>query len=203
MKWGATNTIAQLIHLRASAEVHAIGRQLPLSPKPKKLDMSDTLVRSETATGTPGARTVDMKLEAVVIPVSDVDRAKRSYGDLAWTLDADFAVGDTFRVVQFTPPGSPCSIHFGTGVTSAAPRSAQGLYLFVSDIEAARAELVERGADVSEVLHRTGPGMPIKGRHPERGSYASFASFSDPDGNVSRMVGWVSAVAGGGHARGP
>ena len=98
-----------------------------------------------------------MKLEVVVIPVSDVDRAKRFYGSLGWRLDADFAIGNDFRVVQFTPPGSPCSIHFGTGVTSAAPGSAQGLYLVVSDIEAARAELVGRGVDASEVFH-AGPG---------------------------------------------
>ncbi len=98
--------------------------------------------------------TNDMKLEVVVIPVSDVDRAKRFYGGLGWKLDADFAKGDAFRVLQFTPPGSPCSIHFGTGITSAAPGSAQGLYLVVSDIEAARTELVALGVDVSEVFHR-------------------------------------------------
>jgi catechol 2,3-dioxygenase-like lactoylglutathione lyase family enzyme len=130
---------------------------------------------------------VDMKLEAVVIPVSDVDRARHFYDDLGWRLDADFAVGDAFRVVQFTPPGSPCSIHFGTGVTTAAPDSAWGLYLIVSDIEAARAELVNRGVAVSEVTHRAGPGQaPLKGRDPEGRSYVSFASFSDPDGN-----GWL------------
>ena len=122
--------------------------------------MSNTQVRSETAIETPRARTVDMKLEVVVIPVSDVERAKRFYGDLGWRLDADFVVGDEFRVVQFTPPGSPCSIHFGTGVTSAVPGSAPGLYLVVSDIEAARAELVDRGVEVSEVFHRAGPGKP-------------------------------------------
>ena len=108
---------------------------------------------NEHATRIPTAATVDMKLEVVVIPVSDVDRAKRFYGGLGWRLDADFAVGNDLRVVQFTPPGSPCSIHFGTGITTAAPGSAQGLYLVVSDIEAARAELVGRGADVSEVFH--------------------------------------------------
>src|SRR5206468_8176566 len=95
--------------------------------------------------------TIDMKLEVVVIPVSDVDRAKRFYGGLGWRRDADFVVGDEFRVVQFTPPGSPASIHFGTGLTSAVPGSARGLYLVVSDIEAARAALVERGVDVSQV----------------------------------------------------
>jgi catechol 2,3-dioxygenase-like lactoylglutathione lyase family enzyme len=149
--------------------------------------MSSAQVRSETAIETPRARTVDMKLEAVVIPVSDVDRAKRFYGGLGWRLDADFVVGDAFRAVQFTPPGSPCSIHFGTGITPAVPGSARGLYLVVSDIEAARAELVGRGVDVGEVFHLAGPGKPpLSGRDPERRSYASHASFSDPDGN-----GWL------------
>jgi catechol 2,3-dioxygenase-like lactoylglutathione lyase family enzyme len=139
------------------------------------------------ATKTLKLQTVDLKLEVVVIPVSDVDRAKRFYDGLGWRLDADFAVGDTFRVVQFTPPGSPSSIHFGTGLTSAAPGSARGLYLVVSDIEAARAELIGRGADVSEIIHRAGPGQPpISGRDPERRSYRSSASFADPDGN-----GWL------------
>ncbi|ANT52076.1 VOC family protein [Mesorhizobium amorphae] len=132
-------------------------------------------------------RTLDMKLEAVVIPVSDVDRAKRFYSGLRWRLDADFVVGDVFRVVQFTPPGSPCSIHFGNGLTTAAPGSAKVLYLIVSDIDAARAELVARGVEASEVFHRAGPGQPaISGRHPEGRSYSSFATFSDPDGN-----GWL------------
>jgi catechol 2,3-dioxygenase-like lactoylglutathione lyase family enzyme len=127
---------------------------------------------------------VDLKLEAVVIPVSDVDRAKSFYGSLGWRLDADFVVGDSFRVVQFTPPGSPASIHFGKGLTSAAPGAAQNLYLIVSDIEAAHDELVERGAKVSEVFHRAGPGQPpLSGRDPAGRSYVSFASFSDPDGN--------------------
>jgi catechol 2,3-dioxygenase-like lactoylglutathione lyase family enzyme len=132
----------------------------------------------------PSAATVDMKLEVVVIPVSDVDRAKRFYGGLGWRLDADFVVGDAFRGVQFTPPGSSCSIHFGTGITSAVPGSARGLYLVVSDIEAARAELVGRGVEVGKVFHRAGPGKPpVGGRDPERRSYASHATFSDPDGN--------------------
>lgn len=149
--------------------------------------MSSTQLRSETAIETPRARTVDMKLEVIVIPVADADRAKRFYGDLGWRLDADFVVGDAFRVLQFTPPGSPCSIHFGTGVTSAVPGSAQGLYLVVSDIEAARAELVARGVDVSEVFHRDGPGKPpLSGPDPARRSYFSYATFSDPDGN-----GWL------------
>ena len=146
--------------------------------------MSITQVPRETAIATPKAQTVDMKLEVVVIPVADVDRAKRFYGDLGWRLDADFVVGNEFRGVQFTPPGSPCSIHFGTGLTPAAPGSARGLYLVVSDIEAARAALIDRGVDVSEVFHRAGPGKPpLSGPDPERHSYASFATFSDPDGN--------------------
>ena len=146
--------------------------------------MSSTLTSHEHATRLSAIPMVDMKLEVVVIPVSDVDRAKRFYGDLGWRLDADFAVGNDFRVVQFTPPGSPCSIHFGRGLTPAAPGSARGLYLIVSDIEAARAELVGHSADVSEVFHRAGPGQPpISGPDPQRRSYVSFATFSDPDGN--------------------
>ena len=144
---------------------------------------------------------VDMKLEVVVIPVSDVERAKRFYGDLGWRLDADFAAGDEFRVVQFTPPGSPCSIHFGKGITPAVPGSAPGLYLIVSDIEAARAALVGHGVKVTEVFHRARPGQPpLSGPDPERRSYASFASFSDPDGNswllqeiTARLPGRVDA----------
>lgn len=145
---------------------------------------------SDTATAPQGktiSKSLDMKLEVVVISVSNVDRAKTFYSGLGWRLDADFVVGDTFRVVQFTPPGSPSSIHFGTGLTTAAPGSAQGLYLVVSDIEAVRADLVDRGVRVSEVFHRAGPGQPaIGGRDPERRSYVSYATFSDPDGN-----GWL------------
>ena len=140
----------------------------------------DSVIERDVASS---AGTGNMKLEVVVIPVSDVGRAKRFYGDLGWRLDADFVVGDAF-LVQFTPPGSPCSIHFGTGLTSAVPGSASGLYLVVSDIEAARAELVVRGVDVSDVFHRAGPGKPpVKGRHPARASYFSYATFRDPDGN--------------------
>jgi catechol 2,3-dioxygenase-like lactoylglutathione lyase family enzyme len=155
----------------------------------------------ETATRSPKAQTIDMKLEVVVIPVSDVDRAKRFYGGLGWRLDADFVKGDAFRVVQFTPPGSSCSIHFGKGLTSAAPGSAQALYLVVSDVEAARADLVDRGVEVSEVYHRAGVGEgPIRGVDPARQSYASFATFKDPDGNswlfqevTTRLPGRVDA----------
>ncbi|CAN7633485.1 VOC family protein [Mesorhizobium caraganae] len=140
--------------------------------------------KRETATGTLKKQALDMKLEVVVIPVSDVDRAKSFYSGLGWRLDGDFVVGDTFRGVQFTPPGSPASIHFGKGITKSAPGSASGLYLVVSDIEAARAELIGHGAEVNEAFHRTGPGKPtVKGRDPERRSYSSFATFKDPDGN--------------------
>jgi catechol 2,3-dioxygenase-like lactoylglutathione lyase family enzyme len=142
---------------------------------------------------------MDMKLEVVVLPVADVERAKAFYGGLGWRLDADVAAGDDFRVVQFTPPGSQASIHFGKGLTSAAPGSAQNLYLVVSDIEAARAELVGLGVDVSELLHRTRKGF-VGGPEPERRTYATFASFSDPDGNrwllqeiTARMPGRVDA----------
>jgi len=131
-----------------------------------------------------------MKLEVVVIPVADAERAKRFYGSLGWRLDADVATGDDFRVLQFTPPGSSCSIIFGTGVTSAAPGSAQGLHLIVSDIAAARADLVARGVSVSElfhdaggVFHHAGEKGRLEGPDEARRSYASFASFSDPDGN--------------------
>lgn len=146
--------------------------------------MSSTQVRSETVEG-PRAGTLDMKLEVVVIPVSDVERAKRFYERLGWRLDGDFTVGDEFRGIQFTPPGSSCSIHFGKGLTAAAPGSTSNLYLVVSDVTAARAEPVARGVEVSEVFHRAGPGKPpMRGRDPQRHSYGSFASFSDPDGNT-------------------
>ena len=129
------------------------------------------------------AQKVEMKLEVVVIPVADVDRSKRFYAKLGWRLDADFSQGEQFRVVQFTPPGSPCSIHFGKGVTSAAPGSAQRIYLIVSDVVAAQAELAALGIDVSEVYHRTASDDHASGPDPERRSYASFATFKDPDGN--------------------
>jgi catechol 2,3-dioxygenase-like lactoylglutathione lyase family enzyme len=145
------------------------------------MNQPDTMIEQDIA---PSTGTIDMKLEVVVIPVSDVDRAKRFYGNLGWRLDADFVVGDEFRGVQFTPPGSPCSIHFGIGVTSAVPGSAHGLYLVVSDIQSARAVLIDRGAHVSEVFHRDDPGQPpLSGPDPARRSYFSYATFSDPDGN--------------------
>src|SRR5258708_14418790 len=144
---------------------------------------------SETAT----ARGVDMKFEIVVIPVSDVDRAKGFYDSLGWRLDADYAAGDDFRVIQFTPPGSGCSVIFGRNVTAASPGSARGLYLIVADLEAARAELLARGIKVSDVFHDAagvyaGRDEPylfgrirVRGKDPEHRSYRSFASFSDPD----------------------
>ena len=127
---------------------------------------------------------VDLKLEVVVIPVSDVDRAKQFYGTLGWRLDADFPNGPDWRVVQMTPPGSPCSIHFGKGITTAAPGSFKNIYLVVTDIAAARGELVERGADVSQIFHFTAiGGSLVPGPDPDGRSYGSFATFSDPDGN--------------------
>ena len=126
---------------------------------------------------------MDLKLEVVVLPVSDVDRAKRFYESLGWRVDADFS-GPDWRVVQVTPPGSPCSIQFGTGITTAAPGSVQGTFLVVDDIQAARAALVGRGAAVSEVFHyAAGRGPRVSGPDPQGRSYFSFASFSDPDGN--------------------
>jgi catechol 2,3-dioxygenase-like lactoylglutathione lyase family enzyme len=149
--------------------------------------MSSTQVGTEQqgGSGVPTASTLDLKLEVVVIPVSDVDRAKRFYEGLGWRLDADFAAGENWRVVQFTPPGSPCSIHFGKGVTTATPGSFKNLYLVVSDMEAARRELKGRGADVSLAFHFTAFGAPPSpGPDPNGGSYMTFASFSDPDGNT-------------------
>ena len=143
-------------------------------------------------------RGADMKLEIVVIPVSDVDRAKNFYSALGWRLDADFSSGNEWRVIQFTPPSSGCSVIFGKNVTAAAPGSAKGLYLIVSDIEVARKDLLARGIKVSDVFHgvgdkHTGTDEPfLSGNHrvngpaPGRGSYGSYASFSDPDGN-----GWL------------
>jgi catechol 2,3-dioxygenase-like lactoylglutathione lyase family enzyme len=150
------------------------------------------------ATSNAGVAKVDMKLEIVVIPVSDVDRAKQFYTKLGWRLDADFAGGNDYRVIQFTPPGSGCSIIFGKNVTAAVPGSAQGLYLIVSDIAAARDELTGKGVKVGEVFHDAngvyaGPDEPYLfgrlragGRDPEQRSYRSFVSFNDPDGN-----GWL------------
>jgi catechol 2,3-dioxygenase-like lactoylglutathione lyase family enzyme len=152
--------------------------------------MSTTAVAANQAATGPKVGQVDLKLEVVTIPVSDVNRAREFYGGLGWRLDADFTTGDE-HVVQFTPPGSQCSIHFGTKLTTARPGSVQGLLLIVSDIQAARAELLARGIDVSEVFHLAGfnrvdQSLRLPGPSPDRPSYGSFASFSDPDGN-----GWL------------
>jgi catechol 2,3-dioxygenase-like lactoylglutathione lyase family enzyme len=157
--------------------------------QPTEITMSSPQV-SNQATDT---ATLETKLEVFVIPVSDVDRAKRFYTNLGWRLDADFATGDSWRVVQVTPPGSPCSILFGKGITTVAPGSAQGMLLIVSDVAAARAELVGHDVDVSEVFHFDAGGLHVVGKNgrvpgpqPDGRSYSTFASFSDPDGN-----GWL------------
>jgi catechol 2,3-dioxygenase-like lactoylglutathione lyase family enzyme len=156
--------------------------------------MTSTDVRTDNSTAKsplPGAG--DMRLEIVILPVSDVDRAKRFYQSLGWRFDGDFVITDDFRVVQFTPTGSLASIIFGSGVSQASPGSAERLVLVVQDVDAARADLLARGVDVSEVFHDKDLGFPhaglkdrVLGPDPERRSYFSFASFSDPDGN-----GWV------------
>jgi len=154
--------------------------------------VSSTQVSNEHPAPVPSAGTTETKLEVVVIPVADVDRAKRFYQGLGWRLDADFTNGSDWRAVQITPPGSPCSIIFGTGVTTAVPGSVQGLFLVVSDIESTCAQLRERGADVGEVFHFdgvlrvSGTDGRVPGPDPEGHSYRSWASFSDPDGN-----GWL------------
>jgi catechol 2,3-dioxygenase-like lactoylglutathione lyase family enzyme len=156
---------------------------------------------------------VDMKFEIVVIPVSNVDRAKEFYSKLGWRLDADYAHDDGFRVLQFTPPGSGCSVIFGKNVTAAAPGSSQGLYLIVSDLEATRAELLRRGVEVSEIFHNEGVyagtddaylfgRVRVSGPDPEHRSYRSFAAFKDPDGNgwllqelTTRLPGRIDSAA--------
>jgi catechol 2,3-dioxygenase-like lactoylglutathione lyase family enzyme len=169
--------------------------------------MSTNVVRS---IDTSVAR-VDMKFEAVVIPVSDVDRAKAFYARLGWRLDADFRFDNGFRIVQFTPPGSGCSIQFGTKITSAVPGAAQGLYLIVSDVEAARNDLVARAVEISHVFHSGTPGAQfqpdgtsgrVDGPAPDHATYNSFATFKDPDGNgwllqevTTRLPGRIDPVA--------
>ncbi len=161
--------------------------------------------------GSGGFTDVDLKFEAVVIPVADADRSKEFYVRLGWRLDADFAFDNGFRVVQLTPPGSGCSVQFGTKITTAAPGSAQGLYLIVSDIAAARGQLAERGAEVGDVFHPGSPGAQFEpgggdgrvgGRAPDGQSYSSFATFKDPDGNTwllqeitTRLPGRVDPAA--------
>ena len=173
--------------------------------------MSSTDVSSDASAETPGPAVMEMRLEVVVVPVSDVDRAKAFYAGLGWRPDADFAFDNGFRVVQFTPPGSPASVQFGTGITTAEPGSAQGLYLVVSDVQAARDELAAYGVEISEVFHPVEPGAQFvpgsgsgraAGRADEGGSYGSFATFADPDGNTwllqevtTRLPGRVDPAA--------
>jgi catechol 2,3-dioxygenase-like lactoylglutathione lyase family enzyme len=145
------------------------------------------------ATAAPQTVPLEMRIEVIVLPVADVDRAKRFYAALGWSLDIDAATGDDFRIVQFTPPGSGCSVMLGKGITSAAPGSVQNLHLVVSDLDAAREQLLRRGIAVSDpfhdaggIFHRTGAEGHVPGPNPQHKSYASYVSFSDPDGN-----GWV------------
>jgi catechol 2,3-dioxygenase-like lactoylglutathione lyase family enzyme len=160
-----------------------------------EVDMSATQVSSDDAGGAATVGSVGTNLEVIVIPVSDVDRAKEFYGRLGWRLDADRAAGEEFRLIQFTPPGSGCSIQFGMNLTSAPPGSARGLYLIVSDVEAVRDGLLAQGVEVSEVFHEGAPGARfhpagaddrVSGPAPDHRSYGSYASFNDPDGN-----GWL------------
>lgn len=169
--------------------------------------MSTTEAPSSGAAQDRTVTNVDLKLEAIVIPVSDVDRAKAFYGRLGWRLDANFSFENGVKIVQFTPPGSPASVQFGTKMTSAPPGSAENLYLIVSDIQAAREQLVARGAEVSEVFHPGSPGAQfqptgahLSGPAPDHQSYGSFATFGDPDGNrwllqeiTNRLPGRVDA----------
>ncbi|MFE9628802.1 VOC family protein [Streptomyces sp. NPDC006527] len=145
--------------------------------------------QQDGATNVDEESAMDMNLEVVVMPVADVDRALRFYQGLGWRLDADYEAGPEFRIVQLTPPGSGCSIHFGRGVTPAAPGSAQGMYLVVQDLERTRARLIGQGVEVSEIFHRvydSGVQEQVAGPDPSGLSYRSYATFSDPDGN-----GWL------------
>jgi catechol 2,3-dioxygenase-like lactoylglutathione lyase family enzyme len=172
--------------------------------------MSTTEVQTNSADELAGVKALDEKLEAILIPVSDVDRAKDFYTSLGWRLDADVAPSADLRLVQMTPPGSPCSIQFGTKLTSVAPGSAQGMYLIVSDIDAAREDLLARGVEVSEVFHEGAAGARFEptadarvgGPAADPDSYKSFATFSDPDGNswlfqevTTRLPGRIDASA--------
>ncbi len=155
--------------------------------------MSSTQTSTDTAGPAPQTPSVALRLEVVVLPVADVDRAKAFYGGLGWREDADLTVEEDYRVVQFTPPGSPASVIFGTGLTTMAPGSVQDVMLIVDDIDAARRQLIERGADVSDVwhdatgiFHHAGTRARVPGPDPQGGSYGSWASFADPDGN-----GWL------------
>jgi catechol 2,3-dioxygenase-like lactoylglutathione lyase family enzyme len=170
-----------------------LGATIGTGRPPKEVRMSTT--QRQKSDGKTANKSVDLKLEVVVIPVADAERSKKFYAGLGWRLDADFSFDNGFRVVQFTPPGSLCSIQFGTKINSAAPGSTHGLYLIVSDIHAGRAELIDRRAKVSDVFHAGTPGAQfqsddtsgrVNGPDPDGRSYSSFATFEDPDGN-----GWL------------
>ncbi|KWT64507.1 MULTISPECIES: VOC family protein [unclassified Variovorax] len=148
--------------------------------------MSATHQPGQTEPAAPDVRRIDLKLEVVTIPVSSAERAKRFYENLGWRLDADVKMGEAFHVLQFTPPGSSCSVHVAMGATPAPPGSCQGLFLAVSDIEAARSDLLRRGVSVGEIFHRVPGEESGPGPHPERRTYSSYAAFNDPDGN-----GWL------------
>jgi catechol 2,3-dioxygenase-like lactoylglutathione lyase family enzyme len=185
-----------------------VGASSPTTLSVTKSRESEMTIQERAIQTTTAKSDLDMKLEVIVIPVSDVDRAKAFYTDLGWRLDADVPGNDGFRVVQVTPPGSPCSVIFGSKVTSAQPGSAQGLHLIVPDIELAHAALASRGAEMSGVFHdaggvfhHRGTEHRLPGPHPSRASYGSFASFSDPDGNgwvfqevTTRLPGRIDAV---------
>jgi catechol 2,3-dioxygenase-like lactoylglutathione lyase family enzyme len=172
--------------------------------------MSTVRMNPDQAAPLPNAGKVAERLEVVVIPVSDVERSKRFYENLGWRLDADFTTGPDWRAVQLTPPGSPCSIIFGKGVTTATPGSVSGIFLVVDDVEKARSDLISRGVEVSEAFHFEGPlhvdptDGRARGRDPQGRSYQSWASFDDPDGNrwflqevKTRLPGRVTPDAGG------
>jgi catechol 2,3-dioxygenase-like lactoylglutathione lyase family enzyme len=172
--------------------------------------MTGTQLGNDKTNGASGPAPVPLRFEVTVLPVADVDRAKAFYQGLGWRLDADFPVDEHFRVVQLTPPGSPASIQFGIGLTTMAPGSAEALYLIVDNVEAARDDLLARGAAVSEIWHGRGPGTEghLPGPDPERASYRSVASFADPDGNTwlmqeitQRLPGRVEAAGSEGLAR--
>jgi catechol 2,3-dioxygenase-like lactoylglutathione lyase family enzyme len=174
-------------------EISTPGEEDRPHPNPTEVKMSSTDAKTEVPTEMPEPGTIDMKLEVINLPVSDVDRAKRFYQKLGWRLDGDFAVGEDFRAVQLTPSGSQCSITFGKGVTTAAPGSVQDLMLIVHDIGTSRDDLISRGVEVSEIyhyegrpFHSAGTEARVPGPDPDGRSYFTWASFSDPDGN-----GWL------------
>jgi catechol 2,3-dioxygenase-like lactoylglutathione lyase family enzyme len=168
----------------AARRISGTDTLLTVPAGPREISMSGMDASNNTPMEMPEVGAIDMRLEVVTLPVSDVDRAKRFYQSLGWRLDADIVVGDAFRVVQLTPPHSACSIAFGKGVTAGEPGSVQRLILAVEDIDAARKELISRRVEVSEVFHLAGGRVP--GPDPQGRSYQTYASFSDPDGN-----GWL------------